>query len=367
VKEVVLLTLKSPRFLYPEIPGGEPDSYDIASRLSFGLWDSLPDQELLAAAAEGKLRNSAEISRQTQRMLKDPRAKTKLRDFFHRWLEMDKAEDVSKDTSTFPDFSDALLSDLRTSLDFFIEDIVWSEKSDYRELLLSDYMYMNGRLAKFYGAELPEESDFQKVAFQPQQRSGVITHPYLLSVFAYHKSSSPIHRGVFLTRNIVGRALKPPPMAIVFMEGKFDPSLTMREKVAELTRPAACQNCHSVINPLGFSLENYDAVGRFRTIDNKKAVDATGEYTTLDGKTVRLRGAQDVAEFAARSRDAHRAFIQQLFHHLVKQPVGAYGPDMLEQLRASFAKSEYNIQKLVIEIVKISAMHRTQPASKRDT
>src|SRR6185436_5176889 len=140
-----------------------------------------------------------------------------------------------------------------------------------------------------------------------------------------------------------------------------------REKVAELTRPAGCQNCHSVINPLGFSLENYDAVGRFRTTDNKKPVDASGEYTTMDGKTVRLRGAQDVAEFAAKSRDAHRAFIQQLFHHLVKQPAGAYGPDMLEQLRPSFAKSEYNIQKLVIEIVKTSTMHGMQPSSKRDT
>lgn len=367
VKEVVLLTLKSPLFLYPEIPNGEPDAYDVASRLSFNLWDSLPDQELLTAAANGKLRAPAEISGQVQRMLKDPRARTKVREFFHRWLEMDKAEDVSKDPSTFPDFSDAILSDLRASLDFFIEDIVWSEKSDYRELLLSDYIFMNGRLAKFYGADLAADSDFQKVAFQPQQRSGVITHPYLLTTFAYHKNSSPIHRGVFLTRNIVGRALKPPPMAIVFMDGKFDPSLTMREKVAELTRPAACQNCHSVINPLGFSLENYDAVGKFRTTDNKKPIDASGEYTTTEGKTVRLRGAQDVAEFAAKSRDAHRAFIQQMFHHLVKQPAGAYGPDTLDQLRAFFLKSDYNIQKLIIEIARISAMHGTQSGSKRDT
>ena len=367
VKQVVLMTLKSPRFLYPEFPGKEPDAYDIASRLSFSLWDSLPDEQLLAAAKDGKLLAPSEVAAQTERMLKDERAKTKVRGFFHHWLDMEEGEDLSKDTSAYPGFSDALIADLRASLEFFIDDVVWSDTSDYRQLLQADYMFMNGRLAKFYGADLPEDSDFVKVAFQPQQRSGVITHPYLLSMFAYHKSTSPIHRGVFLTRNIVGRALKPPPMAIEFMDGRFDQSLTMREKVAELTRPTACQGCHSVINPLGFSLEHYDAVGQYRTVDNNKPVDATGEYTTADGKTVRLRGARDVAMFAAKNREAHRGFIQQLFHHLVKQPAAAYGPDTLEKLRASFAKTDYNIQKLVIEIIKVSATHGTQAAPGRDT
>jgi hypothetical protein len=206
-------------------------------------------------------------------------------------------------------------------------------------------------------------SEFRKVSFNPKQRSGVVTHPYLLSVFAYHKSSSPIHRGVFLTRNIVGRTLKPPPMAIEFMDGRFDPSLTMREKVSELTRPAACQTCHSVINPLGFSLEHYDAVGRYRTKDNEKLVDASSKYTTTEGKTVRLRGARDVAEHATKSAEAQRGFIQQLFQHLVKQPAGAYGEKTLDDLRRSFAASQFNIQKLVIEIAKVSALHGVHPPS----
>ena len=356
LKRVILLTLKSPRFLYTELPGSS-DPYDVASRLSFALWDSSPDEELLAAAKDGNLRSPQQIAAQAQRMLKGPRARGKVNDFFRHWLEMEAAEDVSKDARTFPDFTDIALADLRTSLEMFIEDVVWSEKSDYRQLLLADYLYLNGRLAKLYGADLPEDSDFQKVKFDSKRRTGVVTHPYLLSVFAYHKSSSPIHRGVFLTRNIVGRALKPPPMAIQFMDDRFDPSLTMREKVSELTRPAACQGCHSVINPLGFSLEHYDAVGRYRTTDNQKPVDASGQYTTSDGKTVRLRGPRDVAEYAARSKEAQLGFIQQLFHHLVKQPAAAYGPDTLERLRRAFAKSDYSIQQLVIEIVKTSAVY----------
>ncbi|HKQ36766.1 MAG TPA: DUF1592 domain-containing protein [Verrucomicrobiae bacterium] len=356
LKRVLLLALKSPRFLYTEALGGT-EEYGIASRLSFALWDSIPDDHLLTAAKEGKLRTPQQIDAQAQRMLTEPRARGKVRDFFRHWLEMERATEMSKDKSTFPDFTENALGDLRTSLEMFIDDVVWSPKSDYRQLLLADYLYLNGPLAKLYGADLPPDSDFQKVKFDSKLRTGVITHPYLLSVFAYHKSSSPIHRGVFLTRNIVGRALKPPPMAIQFMDDRFDPSLTMREKVSELTRPAKCQGCHSVINPLGFSLEHYDAVGRFRTKDNQKPVDSTGEYTTSDGKTVRLTGPRDVAEYAARSKDAQAAFIQQLFHHMVKQPAAAYGPDTLERLRRSFAKSDYNIQQLILEIVKTSALH----------
>ena len=359
VKQIVALILKSPRFLYPELPNPQPDDFDIASRLSFILWDSIPDKELLAAAGDGKLRAPEEIAAQANRMLKDRRAKAKIREFFHHWLEMEEAEDVSKDTTAFPDFNDTLLSDLRTSLELFIDDVVWSDKSDYRQLLLADHLLLNERLAKFYGVKVEGDDEFAKISFDPKQRSGVLTHPFLLSAFAYHKSSSPIHRGVFLTRNIVGRALKPPPMAIEFMDGRFDPSLTMREKVEELTRPAACQSCHSVINPLGFSLENYDAVGRYRTEDNKKPVDPTGEYSTADGKSVKLTGARDVAEFAAKSPDAHRGFVQQLFHHMVKQPAAAYGPSTLEDLRRSFAKSEFNIQKLVVEVAKTAAMYKT--------
>jgi hypothetical protein len=144
----------------------------------------------------------------------------------------------------------------------------------------------------------------------------------------------------------------------------------MREKVTELTRGDNCMGCHAVINPLGFSLENFDAVGRFRTTDNNKPVDTTAEYPTADGSTVKLAGARDVAEFAARSPEAHRVFIRQLFRHVAKQPVEAYGvpsgvgtsagdagsPDALEHLRNSFAASEYNIRKLLVETATVAAL-----------
>ena len=397
VKLVVLLTLKSPRFLYLGLDDARPDDFETAARLSYGLWDSLPDQDLRKLAAQGALHTREQIAPQAQRMLGDARARAKMQYFFHHWLQMDRVEILSKDDKLFPGFSPAIIADLRTSLNLFLEDTTWRTASDYRTLLLADYLFLNNRLAEFYGVstnldksliklnELHEgeadaeksgrpaqivrdnvKDDFVKVRFDAEKRCGILTHPYLLSAFAYQKLTSPIHRGVFLTRNIVGRSLKPPPMAMTFKDADFAPNLTMRQKVAQLTGPQACQSCHSVINPLGFSLEQFDAVGRFRTSDNDRPIDAVSDYVTDDGQTVRLGGARDVAEFAIGSEQALNGFIEQLFHQAVKQPLLAYGADTMTRLRQSFVASGFNMQKLLVEIVAISALHGVEKAPKTD-
>jgi len=357
VKRVVLLGLKSPRFLYLGLADGPPDDFEVAARLSFGLWDSLPDRELSNLAEQGTLHTLEQVSTQARRLLGDPRARAKMQYFLHHWLQMDHVESLSKDDQLFPGFTPEIIADLRTSLNLFLDDVVWGPASDYRRLLLEDDLFVNNRLARYYGVATNATDDFVRVSLDPKERSGVVTHPYLLAAFSYPKSSSPIHRGVFLTRNIVGRALKPPPMAVVFRDADFAPNLTMREKIAELTRPQACQGCHSVINPLGFSLEHYDAVGRFRIQDGSRPINAVSEYITDNGEKVRLTGARDVAQFAVGSEHAHTAFIEQLFHQVVKQPVLAYGPDVLDRLRQSFTASEFSIQQLLVEIATVSARH----------
>jgi hypothetical protein len=347
------------------------DQFDIAERLSFTLWDSLPDRDLRKVAVEGRLKTEAQIAGQVQRMLTDERTRAKVQQFLQHWLQMDRTEPVPKDAALFPGFKPEIIADLRTSLNVFLEGTVWSGPADYRNLLLADYLSLNARLAEFYGAtsnrvrelaKLNEErqgefdnDDFVPVRLEGEQRSGVLTHPYLLSAFSYQKLTSPIHRGVFLTRNIVGRSLKPPLMAMNFNDGEFAPSLTMREKVTQLTKPQACQSCHSVINPLGFSLESFDAVGRFRNLENDQPVNASSEYVSDDGETVRLSSARDIAEFAVRSDQAQNAFIEQMFHFMVKQPIGAFGPDVTDKLRTGFVASEFNVQRLLSEIATIAA------------
>jgi hypothetical protein len=354
VKKVVLMVLLSPRFLYRELGGTE--QYDVAARLSFALWDSLPDQELLDAAAAGRLSTREQVSAQAERMLNDPRARAKVREFFLHWLRLDQAPELAKDPARFPGFDEAVVADLRTSLDLFLDDVAWGGDSDFRRLLLADDVYLNGRLAKFYGADLPADAPFQQVKLNPGQRAGVLTHPYLMATFAYTGSTSPIHRGVFLTRGVLGQTLRPPPEAFAPLAEDLHPNLTTRERVALQTKPAACQACHGVINPLGFTLENFDAVGRFRDKDNGRPVDATGTYQTPTGETVKFTGARELAKYLAGSEEVQAAFVEQLFHHLAQQPVRAYGPRQSADLRESFAGHGFSIRKLAVEAVTVYAL-----------
>lgn len=353
VKRVVLAVLKSPRFLYPEL--GEDDDFGVAARLALNLWDSIPDATLFDAAKRGELNQPEQVRAQAERMAQDPRAKAKLASFFRDWLGEDEVAEVTKDARLFPGFDAAVVADLRWSLDRFVEEVVWSEKSDFRELLLADYLYVNPRLAKYYGMTSPVEDAFQRVFFEPSQRAGIFTHPFLLSAFSYHKSSSPIHRGVFLTRNVLGRMLKQPNVAVEFKDEHFDPSLTMREKVTTLTKKEACMGCHAMINPVGFSLEHYDAVGRYRTKEGSKAIDAVSEYQTAEGETVKLRGPRDLAEYTAKSSAARRSFVRTLFHYAIKQTPPAFGPETLEKLDQGFVDSGHHVRKLFVEIGTVAA------------
>jgi hypothetical protein len=264
--------------------------------------------------------------------------------------------DIAKDPMRFKDFDPAMVSDLRTSLDLFLEDVPWGETSDFRQLLLADHVYLNGRLAKFYGADLALDAPFQKVTLEPRERAGFLSHPYMMASFAYTAASSPIHRGVFLARNVLGRVLQPPPAAFAPLAPELHPDLTTRERVVLQTKEQSCLACHGMINPLGFTLEHFDAVGRFRDKENGRPIDATGTYLTRTGETVQFTGARDLATYLAGSPETHDAFVEHLFHHLVKQPVRAYGPEELAKLRQFFVGHEFSIRKLLVEIMAESAL-----------
>jgi cytochrome c553 len=356
IKRAVIMILKSPRFLYPEI-GPDKDDFTVATRLALGIWDSIPDQPLLDAAKAGQLRHPAQVEEHAHRMMADPRAKAKLTDFFRNWLKLNAEGDLRKDTEQFPDFAPEIAADLRRSLELFVDHVVWSEASDFNELLQADYLFLNRRLAAFYGAPEPEGDGFERVTFDAVERAGVITHPYLLAKLAHHDVTSPIHRGVFLTRNILGGFLKPPPEAIAFDDHGHDPDLTTREKVARMTEAASCMTCHETINPLGFSLEQFDAVGRFRLRENERPIDPESDFLTLEGDLLRLRGPRDVAELAAGSASARLGFIRQLFQSVIKQAPAAYGHGTLTHLEDQFTESRQHIRKVFVQINVLTALH----------
>ena len=369
VKRVVLLTLKSPRFLYPELAAVLDRADGVknaewraaARRLSLALWDSLPDRTLADGIDGGWFNKPEHVREQAVRMLADPRAKQKLRGFLAAWLMFERSEGVIKSEERFPGFDAALLDDLRTSAVLFAEDVVWGDRPDFRRLLLDRSVPMSDRMAAFYGVELPAGDDFRDGFLDgpdggADRRAGVLTHPLVLSSLAHTAETSPIHRGVFLSRNVLGRVLPPPPDDVPPLTDDFHPGDTLRERVTTLTEAESCMACHGMINPLGFALEGFDAVGRFRETEEHGPVDTTGTYRAADGSTHDFAAARDLAEYLAGSPEVHRNFAERLFHHVAKQPVAAYGADAGDRLVRRFEESGLNVRELLIEAAVIAAL-----------
>ena len=371
LRKSLLRTLTSPLFLYHEVETKTrqilPPSV-IANRLSFGLWDSIPDQKLLTAAQNGQLVTDRQIRQQADRMLDDSRAKAKVLKFLLDWLHIEDGPEVVKDPSRFPEFSNEVAVAMRRSLLLFLDDVVWGKDSDYRKFFTDDTVFLNGSIAPLFDIPLEKEAVFRPVRIDNGQRAGIVTHPYMMSMLSYADSTSPIHRGVFLARNILGNVLKPPINAIAPLSTASHPDLTTRERVALQTKASVCQTCHAMINPLGFSLEEYDALGRLRATENRDGrdipINAEGNYQPRTGKEANFYGGRELGHFLALNRDATETFVQSLFHALVKQPLKAWGSDVLEQLTDRFVSKNYSIRKLIVEIALV--MTKPTKSSSKD-
>lgn len=385
VKRVILLTLKSPQFLYPDLARGAGNALSdgVDAKLAIGrdrallmanvMWDSIPDARLRDHTDKGRLTDEVQLVPVIRQMVQQPRTRQKLNAFFRHWMEMDKAAGTSKDPALHPGFDKTLLASLERSLEHSIEEIVWSDTSDYRKLFSFEDLYVDRRMAEFYQIASFAQSNenesneaspgqnqrsilkqlgegFQKVRFESDRRSGILTHPFLMAGLSYYRSTSPIHRGVFVAKSLLGRSLKPPPIDVEPLSESFDPNMTTRERVAHQTQEVNCIGCHSIINPLGFPLENFDAVGKFRDYEKSKPIDATTVYLTPSDEEVRFSGARDLANYLIESPDAQRTFVEKLFQFMVKQSPYSYGPDVLDELHESFVSSEFNIQQLLIDM-----------------
>ncbi|MFH5806416.1 DUF1588 domain-containing protein [Alienimonas sp. DA493] len=378
-KRCVLMTLKSPYFLYPNLhaaiaaaEGEAPDAHDRAAALALFLWDSLPDDQLLQAAQKGWLNDPEVVAKEAKRMSRDYRATVKLTEFFADWLIPEGAHEMAKDETLYPGFDHAAVGDLRTSLELAIADALNGETADFRSLWDAEDLYVNARLAELYKDDLvdpgqaPQDGTFAKLAVKPERRAGLLTHPLLMAGYAHHRVTSPIHRGVFVARKLLGRNLKPPKEAFSPLPEDFGDGLTTRERVAHQTSDTACSACHNLINPLGFSLERFDAIGRLRTEERvvkkdaaepvTKPVDDDAVYLTPEGAEVALDGAVALSRFIADSAEARTAFVERLFHHAVKQPAAAYGVETRETLAAQFEEKETDMKAAFAAAATVAAL-----------
>ncbi|MFT7642065.1 MAG: hypothetical protein ACI9G1_003822, partial [Pirellulaceae bacterium] len=359
IKRVVLIALKSPRFLYPALDRDRSPSQRAANQLSLTLFDSLPsDNWIVKLARNNKLEQEQQIRSAAEKMVNDYRFEGKIRQLLFEWMNLQHFEDVGKSSERFPDFDEELVADMKQSLVAFVDDVVWSEGSDYRQLLQANWTYTTPKLASFYGDKWKPAEDgkgLRKSVVDNETRAGVLSHPYLMSGLAYPETSSPIHRGVFLIRYVLGRTLRPPNAAFTPLSAELHPKLTTRERIELQTGEKNCQVCHQKINGLGFTLENFDAVGRYRLKEKDREINAKGGYTTRDDKFVALNGPRQLADFLTNSDDAHRAFVHRTFQYFVKQPPAAFGKDTLDELTRKFKESGFHIRKLVVEIAVVAA------------
>jgi hypothetical protein len=267
---------REPQGTAPHAPYQISD-FELATRLSYFLWSSLPDNELLDLAEQGLLSQPQILTEQTRRMLADAKSHALVENFASQWLYLRNLDSTAPDLRLFPDFDDNLRQAFRQETELFVESIV-REDRNVMDLLRSDYTYLNERLAKHYGIDHVYGSRFRRVTLDPSsQRGGLLRQGSILTVTSYATRTSPVIRGKWILENILGTPPPPPPPNVpTLTENSVSAKLPVRERLAQHRADAVCASCHDLIDPVGFSLENFDALGRWREMEEGQAVDASG-------------------------------------------------------------------------------------------
>jgi hypothetical protein len=274
---------------------------DLASRISFFLWSSIPDEELLDTAISGALHKPKVLEKQVRRMLADARSQNLVNNFAEQWLYLRNLESLTPDLRLFPDFDDNLRQAFRQETELFVANILREDRS-VLDLLKADYTFLNERLAKHYGIPNVYGSRFRRVALgKDAQRGGLLRQGSILTVTSYATRTSPVIRGKWVLENILGTPPPPPlPNVPALKDNTVSATLSVRERLAEHRSNAACASCHNLMDPVGFSLENFDAIGRWRTVEEGQPIDATGglpdgsKFTGVSGLEDGLRNRPEL-------------------------------------------------------------------------
>ncbi len=366
--------LAGPEFLFrvEKDPGNiEPETafpisdVDLASRLSFFLWSSIPDDELLDLASQGKLRDTAVLRQQVSRMLADPRSSALVDNFATQWLTLRDLEHVSPDPDEFPDFDDELRVGLQRETQLFFDSMLRADRGVV-ELLTADYTFVNERLARHYGIPDIQGSRFRRVAVNEEARRGLLGQGSILTVTSYPTRTSPVLRGKWVLENFLGLPPPPPPPQVPALEEKDQTgrALTMVQMMEQHRASPACAACHKLMDPIGFALENFDATGKWRTHspfgDENPPIEATGML--FDGS--KFDGVVEFRDVLLQHQDRFvHTVTEKLLTYALGRRIEHSDRPAVRKILAGAAPEDYRWSALITEIVKSTPfqMRRSRP------
>lgn len=358
--EAVLLT---PQFLYrPEVGTPRDDAapgllaltdYEVASRLSYFLWRSTPDDTLLDAAAAGALSDPLQVEEHARRMLEDPRAHDTIADLHAQWFQIGRLDSLRLDTGVFPDADGQLVADMHASLVRYLDAVFW-EDGTLDALFAGRFAFVNDRLAPIFGVPAPGTDELVRVELDPEERAGILTQPGWLAHRAHETVHSPIFRGTFVLEHVLCAPTPPAPPGAESETVPLPPGtiVTTRERTVR-SHSGACASCHSRIDGVGFVFENYDALGRFRTVETSLSlpIDPSGVVRgagDMDGPVI---GAVELGERLATSRDAGRCVAEHYLRYAIGRSLTDTDRCAANALRSALSASGGDLHELVVALV----------------
>ena len=346
--------LVSPHFLFrveidPDPGSLEPHllgDYELASRLSYFLWSTMPDDELMALADDGALQDLDVLEEQVRRMMQDERAKALVDNFAGQWLYLRNIDGIVKDYEAFPEFDAELEASMRTEAELFLGTFV-TENRSLRDLLVGADTFVDARLAEHYGIPAPEGEGFTRVSLEGLPRRGLLTQPGLMSVLSHPVTTSPVKRGKWVLEQLMCIHPPPPPPEVEIPPLEPEVGGTMREQLEQHRTDPTCASCHSMMDPIGLGLEHYDALGRYRDEDAGMPIDASGNLPT--GET--FENALQMVEALADSEDfAHCTAHKTLTYALGREP-GLSDIPYMDEIVAELEAADMTLEALLLAIV----------------
>jgi hypothetical protein len=359
VRAVISAVLVSPHFLFrPEfgttgstIHGAQRATpFELAGRLASLLWASVPDDVLLDAAQNGKLASPDQVATQARRMLGDPRARPAVAAFYDQWLGLSMLDTASKNPAVFPAFNEALRTAMREETRRFVSHVIWDADAKLSSLLSAPYSFVNSALADLYGVKGPADAaTYAQVNLDPQQRAGVLTQASMLAAFARPDESSPVKRGKWVRVRILCQDLPDPPANVPQLPPP-KAGVSTRERISQHVANPACSGCHNLIDDLGFGLEQYDGIGRFRATDQGVPVDSSGEVTQTQDINEPYNGGAELAGLLAGSAQVRDCAPTQWLRYAMGRREQDADVCSLKAVRDSFAGSDGNLHELMVAL-----------------